>query len=186
MVAAAPFETMKRSSDDDLILNVLDRARIESPSSTDEDREREVQRLDAFIHKGIEHVLAMEQVWKNLSAVALTYGAESLHQSRNVFQQLLNARKDLLEKIEGAVTDARIRFGRTPSAVEHLPKCRALLERFQTAILDKWIELEDLEEILLKPFQVPHARLIELATHNSPPQSWYAETFDPFAPEPLP
>jgi len=98
----------------------------------------------------------------------------------------LNARKDLLDKIERAANDAQSRFGRAPSAVEQLPKCRALLERFQTAILDKWAELEDLEEILLTPFQIPHARLIELAKRNAPPRSWYEETFDPFAPEPAP
>jgi hypothetical protein len=134
----------------------------------------------------VEHILAIEMLWNNLSSVAYQFGAEALHHSRRDFEQQHTARVELLDKVLNAASDYRSRFGQSATGAEKITACRELLGRMRIAILDRWVTLEDLEDLLLEKLTLPNETLKEIAKRNPPPQSWYDETFDPFEAETAP
>ena len=121
------------------------------------------------------------KLWEDLCKEALRTGdAAPLHDQHDSCESSF---RSVLENIDVCL---RVTEGHTDTATGVL-RARLTALRDQQAtkygeLFPKWRTLEDLEDILLARMIPPLDVRIDLAKRFPPPQSWYDETEDPFAP----
>lgn len=121
------------------------------------------------------------ELWEDLCEEALRKGdAAPLHAQRDSCESFLRSG---LENIDACL---RVTEGHADPATGVLrARLTALRDQLATKyseLFPKWQTVEDLEEILLTPRIPPLDVRIGLARRFPPPQSWFDETTDPFAP----
>lgn len=104
--------------------------------------------------------------------------AEELHAVRDRYEGLFAGYLRLLEGHQFIRTALDPKGDRS----EYLEGVRARRQQTFDEIFGDWHTLEDLERKLVREMSIPNEKLLELAERSPPPQSWWDETDDPFAP----
>lgn len=139
-----------------------------------------------FLHPS-DLVTFLKDRWKGICREAvLSRRLEELHATRDdllaVFKHLITLQKthlrllDLREQLMG-------RNGHPRWPREELERAVEELTRLKDDIFSNWHTADDLAEILVENFTLTSEQLRAYADRNPPPQSWYDETDDPFAPQ---
>ncbi len=142
-----------------------------------------VARANEYLTRVVSHVLALDQFWDQLCKKAYRDGAEPLHAIRDKIELIWRLRADSIRDVKAIGERVFQLSGRAPTAWLHLDEAEKTVDRFSVIVLDRWQSLEDLEDVLLARISIPNERLKKLAAQYPPPQSWYDETIDVFAPE---
>jgi len=121
------------------------------------------------------------QLWDGLCKETLQTGdVDALHAQRDQCQSFLRGGQENLD-VCLRVVDSHA----DPESAALRARMIALRDQLATKyseLFPKWQTTDDLEDILLARMISPLAARIELAKRFPPPQSWYDETEDPFAP----
>ena len=119
--------------------------------------------------------------WEDLCKETLRTGdSESHHAIRDEYEALLDGQ---LKMLDGCLQVSRLHADQ--ESRELTARMSALRDQLAThydSLFPKWQTLDDLEDILLAPLSLPNEVLLEMAKRFPPPQSWFEETIDPFAP----
>lgn len=138
-----------------------------------------------FLHPP-EVARLLKDQWNGICREVATSGRlNELHAARGdllaVFDQLIEFYKssagllDLKEQLSG-------RNGHARGSRDELTRETDGLIRLRDEIFSHWHTADDLAEILVEHFPLSSEQLKAYADRHPPPQSWYDETDDPFAP----
>lgn len=146
-------------------------------AARDPERVRLGMRLAALFDELPRLPERLRQGWDRLRRSAVENGLDALHAGREEYAKVY---ANYIATADQAVSlAAAMRLPDLPK----LEQSRTELVRLRDQIFSKWHTEDDLAEMLLELVQLSHAELKAIAAAHPPPQSWYEETFDPFASE---
>jgi hypothetical protein len=138
---------------------------------------RDVERLQAVI---ADLVTLPEQLadrrMQLFRGAALNRRIEELHAGRDEYRRLYDDYIGVAERFR-ALADT---VG-SPLAAE-FERVAEAVRRQRDELFNRWQTYDDLCEIMIEHIQPSAEQLKKLADKHPPPQSWYDEDFDPFAP----
>lgn len=119
---------------------------------------------------------ALRSGWLALRRAATDGKLEELHENRDLYRQVVDGTVAV-----GLMTAIAALALNWPKSAD-LERAARELVSLRDEIFSGWGTLDELAEKLMPDVALTHAQLVEIAKRNPPPQSWYDETDDPFAP----
>jgi hypothetical protein len=133
-----------------------------------------------------EHLAIPEHVrdgWRKLVQTTVEQRqVERLHAERDEYLAIV---REGIERLEGFADFCRRVNAPGPVPPPLGPRIEAglrELREFHDTLSGRWKTPDDLYAILVEEYRLPEGKLAAWAAANPPPQSWYDETDDPFAP----
>ncbi len=143
-------------------------------------RQKIIEMPRALVPVAAAYPTQVQEVWQHWCKVGMAGHAEDVQAQREKLLWFVNSRLDQLQRIASLV-ESISQFARRP--LPEPDQLRAIgeeLRRLKAAIFDKWVTLENLEDLLAAQFPLSTAKLEALGQQHRPDPAWYAQDTKPF------
>jgi hypothetical protein len=122
----------------------------------------------------------VRETWRHWSLVGMAGHAEEVQAQRDRFLCFVNSRLDQVKRM-GDLVDRVSQIEKRPlPEADELRAVADELRKLKADIFDKWVTLEDLEDLLAAQFPLSSAQLEALGQKYQPSTAWYAQDTKPF------
>ena len=161
------------------LLDGLSRRGVPLPAKT---VDAAVRRTETWVRQMTDELTQWGAFWDGLCEIGLNGGADELAALRETVELTWQRLRDAAVLAAKLAKRVQAITRRPVAGWEAIEPLLAAHDRFHADVLQRWQTREDLDGILLDRVKIPHDRLVEWAKTHPPPQAWYDQDDDPFAP----